>query len=226
MAFWQSGRDVDLLREADGIIIASAPHTHAALAEYYIKNFVPVLIEKPVAMEVWDAQNIVDFAKEYDGIVFAGHTRLYSNAWRRFRDEAKARGVYSVYATAGGHGSSSGQIDALWDWGPHLVAMCSDIGFDPRRAHIVVTDEEAPLEFFVNGEMRFRDVAETPTPLQVLLGEFMDAIKKGEPDARGAELALEVTEVLEESHKAHAEMKRDAEKMAHRDRQPAGTVWH
>lgn len=222
MAFWQVGRDVNMLREADGIIIASAAETHVPLAQYYITNFIPVLIEKPVAMSTDAAQKLLEAAQSHDSIVFAGHTRLYSNAWREFRDECKAEGVESVYATAGG----IGHIDPLFDWGPHLVAMCIDIGYDPRRAHIVITEEEQPLEFFVNGKHRFRDVAETPTPLAVLLGEFTAAIEAGEPNYGALELALEVTEVLEESAANHTIRVRNAEMLAHRDRQPAGTIWH
>ena len=182
----------------------------------------PVLIEKPVAMASDDAKMLLEKAKLNDSIVFAGHTRLYSNAWRAFRDRAKSEGIYSVYATAGGKGN----IYPLWDWGPHLIAMCIDIGFDPRRAHIVVGEEEQPLDFFVNGQHRFRDVQETPTPLQVLLGEFTVAIKLGEPNYAAMELALDVTEVLEESEKANDERMKEAAMLAHRDRQPAGTVWH
>lgn len=193
VAFWQIGRDLGNLRNADGVIIASAAHSHMPLAEAFIESYVPVLIEKPIALVSANARHLLDLAKRHHGIVFTGHTRLHSNAWRQFKARALAEVVHSVYATAGG----PCKLTPLWDWGPHLVAMCLDLGFDPLKAHILTDGEEEPLRVIVNGKMEFRDVDEKPAPLEVLLTEFMEAIKKGEPDVRGLELGVSVVEHLE-----------------------------
>jgi hypothetical protein len=76
--------------------------------------------------------------------------------------------------------------------------MCLDVGFDPRRATLAAVGVHIPLSFVVNGRYEFRDVITDPTPLEVLLTEFIAAIRKGEPNNRGLRLGAEVVEFLHE----------------------------
>ena len=194
--FWQETRNWKGLF-ADGVIVASAANSHGIIASHLIQSYTPVLIEKPLCVDADEARLLLRNAKENVAgvaIVFTGHTRLYSNAWRAFKANALAEGVRSVYAVAGG---TDCKLDPLWDWGSHLVAMCLDLGFDPMEAHILTGTEDWPLKVIVNGTITYTDQPETPTPLEVLLTEFMAAIEKGEPDIRGLEFGVKVVETLE-----------------------------
>lgn len=122
------------------------------------------------------------------GIAFAGHTRLYSPEWKIFK--ASCPRIEYLEARAGGT-----LRNPWWDWGPHIVAMCLDLGFDPRRAQISVRKAREPLSFVVNGSHRFTDRRTSPSPLECLLTEFVAAIDVGEPDNR---LMPEVVEILHE----------------------------
>lgn len=126
------------------------------------------------------------------GIAYAGHTRLYSPAWKSFK--ASLPTVQSVECEAGGT-----PRDPWWDWGPHLVSMCIDIGYKPEKAVIRVTSARKPLSFVVNGAHQFRDVETNPRPLEALTGEFLRAIEIGKPDSR---LMPEVIEFLWSHHVA------------------------
>lgn len=191
--FWQETRNWTELH-ADGVIVASAAESHTTIARYLIRNCIPALIEKPLCLDVQDARILLKMATDMPAIVFTGHTRLYSPAWRVFKAQALERGVRSVRAVAGG----PCKLDPLWDWGPHLVAMCLDLGFDPLQASIETGTDEIPLTFIVNRDMTYFDShAENPRPLEVLLTEFMAAIEKGEPDIRWLELGVKVVEALE-----------------------------
>jgi len=199
----QAGKDWHgKMNHCDGVIVSSTPESHCEVAGMLMIEFFPILIEKPVCMHMEECRELLNIAKAQEAIVFSGHTRLYSTAWRSFKEKALKQGVKSVYATAGG----PCKIDPLWDWGSHLVAMSLDLGFDPLAAHIVTDYESWPLKFSVNGKMMFADVEESPTPLEVLLTEFMDAIKKGEPDMRGLEFGVQVVEKLEAMHKKREAM--------------------
>ena len=190
-----SNEDVFVDGDVDGVIIASAPKSHYVLARKYIREFLPALIEKPVCLSSEQAKYLLKLAGNTGcSIVFAGHTRLYSIAWRALKANALAEGVRSVYAVAG---SFDCKLSPLWDWGSHLVAMCLDLGFDPLKAHILTGTEEQPLKVIVNGTITYTDQPETPTPLEVLLTEFMAAIEKGGPDIRGLEFGVKVVETLE-----------------------------
>lgn len=192
--FWQAGREwwKDKPR-ADGLIIASSADSHYGIAGLALRHEIPVLIEKPICTSASCARALLDIARQGWAIAFDGHTRLYSPAWWDFKEKALEEGVRSVYAVAGG----PTKIPHWWDWGPHLVAMCIDLGFPPEEAVFVTTDAKVPLHFDVNGGMCFGDVPTSPTPLETLVGEFVAAIESGEPDIRGLEIGVKVVEYIE-----------------------------
>jgi predicted dehydrogenase len=144
---------------------------------------IPVLIEKPVTTSAHLAERLL----ELGGVAMVAHTRLYSPAWREFK--AGLPKVETVEALAGGTDK-----DPWWDWGPHLVAMSFDLDFSQPKVH--VTKEPQPLRFVVNGEHTFTDVETDPTPMEVMLGEFLRAIETGKTDG-SLELGARVVQYLE-----------------------------
>lgn len=192
--FWQAGMDWQHQATPDGVIVVSAPDSHYRVAFDLIEEAVPILLEKPVCTNSKSARHLLGKANLHEAIVFTGHTRLYSPSWREFKAKVLG-GVKSFYAAAG---SRDCKLSPLWDWGPHLVSMCLDLGFAPSEATIATSDEDHPLTVIVNGEHVYAEPkVDTPQPLEVLLTEFMAAIEKGEPDIRGLELGVKVVEAIE-----------------------------
>lgn len=191
---WQGGRDH--FEPCDGLIIATSGASHYEVAMQDIQSL-PLLIEKPLTMSAKQARRLLRTIREnrdsvWTPIVFTGHTHLYSPAWRAFR--AKHQGdVQTVYAQAGG----PCKLPPKWDWGPHLVALCYDISFDPHKADLRWSFEDTPFKFVVNGRYEYLSPMTYPTPLEVLITEFAAAIEKGEPDIRGLELGVKVVEFLD-----------------------------
>jgi len=64
----------DILGKVDAVTIASPTDTHLELADIFIKNNVPVLIEKPLASTVRQGNKIVQLAKKNNTIVAVGHS--------------------------------------------------------------------------------------------------------------------------------------------------------
>jgi hypothetical protein len=54
-----------------------------------------------------------------------------------------------------------------------------------------------PITVVVNNEHRFVDGPTNPMPLEVLVTEFCEAIKKGEGDIEGLKLGRKVIETIE-----------------------------
>lgn len=187
--FWQSGR-VFFGMQADGVIVASEPHSHFDVAKAWIRKGVPVLIEKPVCMNTEDVRELLCLAEDLGVSVLTGHTRLYSPAWGLFRWKAWDIGVRSVWATAGG----PCKLPPWWDWGPHLAALCLDLGADPV---IYTTSTPTPLRVVVNGTLVFDDPPTEPTPMQVLLLEFISTITARDFRVDGLKLGLRVIDFLE-----------------------------
>lgn len=164
------------------MIVATPAETHHEIARCCLGRHIPVLIEKPVTLKGSEADELVGMG----GIAFAGHTRLFSPAWRAFK--ASLPKVERVECWAGGT-----DRNPWWDWGPHLVAMSFDLGFEKPLIH--VTREERPLRFVVNGEHEFLDVPDDP--LGVLCGEFWAAVQRGTSDNAGLRLGARVVHFLE-----------------------------
>lgn len=179
-------------RDCDGVIVATPPETHYELAREILTAGYPLILEKPITLVPWQAWDLVKLG----GIAYAGHTRLFSPAWRRFK--ASLPPIEFVDCCAGGT-----PRDPVWDWGPHLAAMCLDLGFDPRKAEMRVYSGELPLSFRVNWRHEFRDVVTDPMPLEVLVSEFVAAVDRGEPDNAGLVLGAEVVEFLNEFGRLH-----------------------
>lgn len=170
--FWLAGKDFRKRGKVDGIIVATSPESHYEVAFGFLRDRVPVLIEKPVALSSYDCRSLLTACS---GICFTGHTRLYSPAWREFKRPAK-----HVTAT----------VADWWDWGPHAVAMSLDLGCE--TPDITVTGER--MTFFADGR-EFKDVDDQP--LEVLVKEFCQAIERGKPNNEGLQLGLRVVQFLE-----------------------------
>jgi predicted dehydrogenase len=164
----------------NGVIVATPPETHYGIARVCLGRKIPVLVEKPITFNSEDAQQLVSMG----GIGFAGHTRLYSKAWREFKARHQGRHVQTF---AGGT-----ERDPWWDWGPHLVAMSFDLGCETPE--ITVTKEPQPLRVIAGGET-FTDVPDNP--LETLIAEFVAAIRLGQPNNEGLQLGARVVDYLE-----------------------------
>jgi hypothetical protein len=179
---WVAGRD--WTTDCDGLIVASSSESHYEVAHKALSAGIPVLVEKPVCLTSTDVESLIAFG----GIALAGHTRLYDPAWADFKAGIRPG---RVVASAGGVTASN--LDAEWNWLPHLVAMCLDIGVDPERASLKVWGERRPLVFRCDGR-EFRD---TKNAVDNLVREFVKAIERGKPDNEGLRLGLKTVQYVE-----------------------------
>ena len=112
----------------DGLIISTPPATHAEIARAAIRQRIPVLIEKPLALSAADARGVRDLANQRGVYALVEHTHLFSPAFRALKGLlARYGGVREIRSEAGNHGPYRRDVSVLWDWGPHDVAMCLDL---------------------------------------------------------------------------------------------------
>jgi len=82
----------DILDKVDAVTIATPTITHLQLAKVFIKHRIPVLIEKPLAVNVRQGKKIVSLAHRYDTVVAVGHSERcnpVAQAMKRFDMEPK-----------------------------------------------------------------------------------------------------------------------------------------
>jgi predicted dehydrogenase len=70
----------------EAILLATPPHTHHALAKRALEAGKHVLVEKPLATRLSDAQELADIAEETELVLMPGHTFIYSPAVNAVRD--------------------------------------------------------------------------------------------------------------------------------------------
>jgi len=64
----------EVLDKVDAVTVATPTVTHLQLAKLFLKQRIPVLIEKPLAASVREGRKVVALAKRYDTVVAVGHS--------------------------------------------------------------------------------------------------------------------------------------------------------
>lgn len=129
---WRDAIEADV----DGVIVATPPASHAEIALAAVEKRRAVLIEKPLTMNVAEAEAVMKAAERADVLAGVDHVHLFHPAFRELKRRAATMGaVRAIDAVAGGHGPFRADTPVLWDWGPHDVAMClSLMGRRPVRS--------------------------------------------------------------------------------------------
>ena len=135
---WRDVIDTDI----DGVVIATPPASHAEIALAAIEKRRAVLIEKPLTMNVAEAERFLEAAERTDVLAGVDHVHLFHPAFRELKRRAATMGaVRAIDAVAGGHGPFRADTPVLWDWGPHDVAMCLAItGRGPVRSDAAIRE--------------------------------------------------------------------------------------
>jgi predicted dehydrogenase len=81
----------------DAVSIATPPKTHHRLAKQALEAGKHVLVEKPLATNAADAQELVDLAERKGLVIMPGHTFLYSPAVNKVRSLIESGELGEVY---------------------------------------------------------------------------------------------------------------------------------
>ena len=123
--------------DIDGVIIATPPASHFEIASNFIEAGFPVLIEKPLTMDIEEAEGLLAIADKSNATVMVDHIHLFHPAYRMLKQRAKSHGdIRKLFGRAGNWGPFRNDTPLLWDWGAHDVALCLDLmGALPDRVH-------------------------------------------------------------------------------------------
>lgn len=113
--------------DVDGVIIATPPRLHFRMAHYALSHDIPVLVEKPLTMNVRQARTLGALALKRGVPLLVDHVYLYHPAYRVLRSELRGKGPFGIESSAGNDGPYRPDTSVLWDYGPHDVAMCMDL---------------------------------------------------------------------------------------------------
>ena len=145
--------------DIDAIVMALPPQFHADLSVRAVESGKDVLVEKPIALTVPDAERSVQAAKDNGRVFMVGHVLRFHPAFETLKaliDKGELGEVRYIHSHRLGLGKFHTENDALWDLAPHDLSMILAItGTEP----IEVRGEGAALldnlSDFAHLHMRF-----------------------------------------------------------------------
>lgn len=110
----------------DAIVLALPPQFHAEYAIRAMRSGKDVLVEKPIALTVDDAQRAVAVARETGRIIMVGHVLRFHPAFEKLKeliDKGDLGEIRYIHSHRLGLGKFHTENDALWDLAPHDLSM-------------------------------------------------------------------------------------------------------
>ncbi len=126
----------------DAVAIATPVGTHYEFARKALEHGKHVLVEKPLAASVAEAESLIEIATKRSLTLMVNHTFIYTGAVRKMK-EMVARGdlgdLYYFDSVRINLGLIQRDVNVLWDLAPHDIAILD---------HLV---EEPPVSVCANG---------------------------------------------------------------------------
>jgi predicted dehydrogenase len=111
----------------DGIIVASPASTHEPVVTGILNRGIPVLVEKPLTADLLGTVRLCSHARRSGTPMLVGHQHLRAPAYQELRRLIRGRAIKEIRCVAGGNGPIRADCNALWDYGPHDLAMVLDL---------------------------------------------------------------------------------------------------
>ena len=112
--------------DVDAVIVATPTSTHREVAVECLQAGLHVLVEKPLASTVADAEATAAAALENGRTLMVGHTFLFNPAVRaikKYIDDGLLGEIRYLYFQRTGLGPIREDVNALWDLAPHDLSM-------------------------------------------------------------------------------------------------------
>ena len=146
---WRDLLDTTLV---DGIIIATPPDMHPEMLEAVMRARIPAMIEKPFALTLSETIRLDAFQRESNAVVLVDHTHLFNSAYIELKRHASVLGPIRAIHSESGNWGPFRDYTALWDYGPHDLAMTLDLLRQAPLTVRVTTLETRPVDNHLGGE--------------------------------------------------------------------------
>jgi predicted dehydrogenase len=114
------------LAGVDAAIVCTEATSHYRLTRICLQAGKHVLVEKPIATSVADADHLIDLARSRRLTLMVGHTFLYNAGLKKVKDyidRGELGQLYYLYARRTNLGPIRQDVNALWDLAPHDISI-------------------------------------------------------------------------------------------------------
>lgn len=127
-----------LTKELDGIVIATPASTHYALAKEALESGLNVYVEKPLAQNINEAEELQAIATEKDLVLMVGHLLMYHPAVNKLKKLVEAGELGNIQHINSDrrnfNRSHRRDSNVMWDLAPHDFSMMAYVlGFEPEE---------------------------------------------------------------------------------------------
>lgn len=133
--------DISVDPNIRGVMVATPPEWHYEVAKKLLLADKHVFVEKPLALEIWEAEELCTLAAERERILMVGHLLQYHPVFRKLKDmlqEGQLGKLQYIYSNRLNLGKIRQMENSLWSLAPHDISMIlSMVGTEPLevRAH-------------------------------------------------------------------------------------------
>lgn len=120
--------------EVDAVALATPVGTHYEFARRALEHGKHVLVEKPLATRVADAEHLVELAAKRELSLMVNHTFIYTGAVRAMKamvDAGELGDLYYFDSVRINLGLVQRDVNVLWDLAPHDVAILEHLVAEP-----------------------------------------------------------------------------------------------
>jgi predicted dehydrogenase len=118
----------DALGAVDAVVIATPPSSHAALGLQAVAAGKHVLIEKPLATKVTEAQALLEAAEAAGVVLMPGHTFEHNSAVHKLRELVRSGELGELYYLNSSRlnlGLYQSDVNVIWDLASHDVSIAN-----------------------------------------------------------------------------------------------------
>jgi len=119
---------------ADAVVIATPTRTHYEFTKRALRAGKHVLVEKPLALDVREAEELADLAESKGLVLAVGHVFLFNKGVLAIRDlirSGELGGINYIFSTRTNLGPVRTDCNALWDLASHDLSII-DFWLDAR----------------------------------------------------------------------------------------------
>lgn len=130
-------------KEIDAVIISTPANTHYELAMQSLNFGKHVFIEKPMAQNINQINDILRLSEEKNLLAMVGHTYMYNSSVRYIKkviEQKKIGKLRYFFCERTNLGKVRSDVDAAWNLAPHDISVIQ-----------YIMNDEAPLKISNNG---------------------------------------------------------------------------
>jgi predicted dehydrogenase len=138
-------------KEVDAVVIATSAGSHYKLAKQALEAGKHVFVEKPITLDVKEAEELVKISKESNKKLMVGHLLLYHPAvdfLKNYIDSGELGDIRYIYTTRVNLGKVRNEENAFWSLAPHDISV------------ILYLLGQEPKKIWAKGESYLRDGVE------------------------------------------------------------------